>query len=141
MLKKILKFGTILTFVSLISRAECQNTGGAKNIGPGIIIILVAIAFSIIWCLVCRASSRPEVYSSIGIIIPLILILVFIFMPKDKDRVKADVETDMNFVTHVVFMVLSIIAFVLAGAFLCVDYAFTEKKAKTIAQSAFITRE
>jgi hypothetical protein len=47
----------------------------------------------------------------------------------------------MNFVLHVIFMVLAIVGFVLAGVYLCVDYMFTEKKAKTIAQSAFITRE
>jgi hypothetical protein len=62
-------------------------------------------------------------------------------MPKDKDRVKTNEQTDMNFVTHVVFMVLSIVTFVLATVFLCLDYVLTEKKAKTIAQSAFVMRE
>ncbi len=47
----------------------------------------------------------------------------------------------MNFVTHVVFMVLAILAFVIAGIFLIIDYVFTEKKAKNIARSAFIMKE
>jgi len=47
----------------------------------------------------------------------------------------------MNFVTHVVFMVLAILAFVIAGTFMLVDYIFSEKKAKNIARSAFIRKE
>jgi hypothetical protein len=47
----------------------------------------------------------------------------------------------MNFVTHVVFMVLAILAFVVAAIFLLLDYVFTEKKAKNIARSAFIMKE
>lgn len=46
----------------------------------------------------------------------------------------------MNFVTHVVFMVIALLAFVLAGTFLCIGYAFTEKKAKNIARSAFVMK-
>jgi hypothetical protein len=46
----------------------------------------------------------------------------------------------MNFVTHVVFMVISIIVFVLAGTFICIGFMFTEKKAKSIARSAFVVR-
>lgn len=58
-------------------------------------------------------------------------------MPKEKDRVVTSVQTDMNFVTHVVFMVIAILAFVLAGVLLCIGYTFTEKKAKSIARPAF----
>jgi uncharacterized protein YneF (UPF0154 family) len=47
----------------------------------------------------------------------------------------------MNFVTHVVFMVISIIAFILSGTFICIGYMFNEKKAKSIARSAFVMRE
>lgn len=46
----------------------------------------------------------------------------------------------MNFVTHVVFMVISILAFVLSGTFILIGYMFTEKKAKNIARSAFVMK-
>jgi hypothetical protein len=73
--------------------------------------------------------------------VPVILILVFALMPKEVDRNdNIDEVTDMNFVTHVVFMVIAILAFVLASFFLCQDYLLNEKKAKNIARSAFVLR-
>lgn len=127
--------------ISLINEVECQTSSRVGGIGVGTFIIILAILFSITWCLVCRTSSRPELYSAIGILVPLILILIFIFMPKEKDRVLSSTVSDMNFVTHVVFMVISILAFVIAGTFICIDYTFTEKKAKNIARSAFVMKE
>lgn len=138
---KILNPIALIAITNLLVRAECQASGKVAGIGIGTFIIILAILFSIVWCLACRTSSRPELYSAIGILVPVILILIFIFMPKEKDRVISNEKTDMNFVTHVVFMVIAIIAFVLAGFFTCFSYIFTEKKAKNIARYAFVVRE
>jgi hypothetical protein len=61
---------------------ECQTTGTVAGIGIGTFIIILAILFSIIWCLACRTSSRPEIYSVAGVLIPVILIILFISIPK-----------------------------------------------------------
>jgi amino acid transporter len=133
---------TLVVLSAQLLLSECQTSGRVIGIGIGTFIIILAILFSIIWCLACRTSSRPEIYSAAGILIPLILILIFVFMPKEKDRLgPIEEETDMNFVTHTVFMVVSIVGFVLAVVFLFLDYMFTEKKAKNIARSAFVRRE
>jgi len=132
----------LFLFSLSIVQANCQSSSRVGGIGVGTFIIILAILFSIVWCLVCRTSSRPEMYSVIGILVPVILILVFVLMPKEINR-DDDINeiTDMNFVTHVVFMVIAIIAFVLSCLVLCQDYFFIEKKAKNIARSAFVLRE
>ena len=61
-------------------------------------------------------------------------------MPKEVDRVEETEDTDMNFVTHIVFMVLALIAFVVSGMALCLDHFITDKKAKNIARSAFVIK-
>lgn len=130
----------LLSLLLCLPEVYCQTSGKIAGIGIGTFIIILAILFSIVWCLACRSSSRPELYSAVGVIVPVILILVFVFMPKEKDRVVVTTQTDMNFVTHVVFMVISILAFIISGTFLCIGFMFTEKKAKSIARSAFVMR-
>lgn len=49
--------------------------------------------------------------------------------------------TDGNFVPHIIFMVLSILGFLVLGAYMLVTQAFTYKKAKNVARSAFVMRE
>ena len=61
-------------------------------------------------------------------------------MPKEKDRVEVTSETDMNFVTHIVFMVISLIGFIIAALSLALSYLVNDKKAKNIARSAFIVK-
>ncbi len=54
--------GVILHFsliISLINEVECQTSSRVGGIGIGTFIIILAILFSISWCLVCRTSSRP----------------------------------------------------------------------------------
>jgi glucan phosphoethanolaminetransferase (alkaline phosphatase superfamily) len=74
---------TFLLASLLVYIVNCQTTSGRiGGIGVGTFIIIIAIAFSVVWCLACRSSSYPEIYSIIGVAIPIILILIFIFMPK-----------------------------------------------------------
>jgi hypothetical protein len=40
-----------------------------------------------------------------------------------------------------VFLVIAILAFLIGGVFLLLDYAFTYKKAKNIARSAFKVKD
>ena len=75
----------LLWLSSLLVLASAQNNT-TSTVGAGTIIIIIAILFSIFWCLICRSSSRPEVYSFLGVIIPILLIIIFIFMPKEVDR-------------------------------------------------------
>jgi hypothetical protein len=78
-----LQLHSLVTLLSLVSIASCQTTSGKiAGVGIGTFIIIIAIAFSLVWCLACRSSSYPEVYSIIGVVIPVILILIFIFLPK-----------------------------------------------------------
>lgn len=73
----------LLVMVLLLLCVNCQTTSGrVLGIGVGTFIIIIAIVFSVLWCLLCRSSSNPEVYSIIGLIVPIILIIIFIFMPK-----------------------------------------------------------
>lgn len=123
------------------AQTTSNSTGRIAGIGVGTFIIILAIVFSIVWCLACSSSSRPELYSIAGIIIPVLLIIIFVFMPKEKDRVSFSTDTDMNFVTHMVFMVIALIGFVLAFLSLGLSYLVTDKKAKNIARSAFVIRE
>ena len=131
----------LLALAQLANAQTSTSSGRIAGIGVGTFLIILAIIFSIVWCLACRSSSRPEHFSVIGIIIPVLLIIIFVFMPKGKDRVAVTSDTDMNFVTHVVFMVLALIAFTLAGMALLTDYLLTDKKAKNIARMAFVVRE
>lgn len=132
----------ILFVVLLIFQANCQNTSGRIfGIGIGTFIIIIAIVFSVIWCLACISSSNPQVYSTIGVIIPLILILIFIFMPKEVDRPATTSITDSNFIPHVIFLVISIVGLIVAIVFLLLNEVFVFRKAKNIARSAFIMKQ
>jgi hypothetical protein len=129
----------ILAF--LLSHANCQNTTGKVfGIGIGTLIIIIAIVFSTVWCLICRSSSNPEIYSIIGVAIPVILILVFIFMPKEVNRPPSTSITDSNFIPHIVFLVVSIVALILALVFYMISEVFVFRKAKNIARAAFIMK-
>lgn len=137
----ISKLGIVLgLLVQLAAAQESTSSGRVAGIGVGTFIIILAIVFSIVWCLACSSSSRPELYSIAGIIIPVLLIIIFVFMPKEKDRVEVTSETDMNFVTHIVFMVISLIGFVIASLSLALSYLVNDKKAKNIARSAFVVK-
>jgi hypothetical protein len=50
----------LLLSMSIINFVECQTTSGRiAGIGIGTFIIILAIIFSIVWCLACRTSNRP----------------------------------------------------------------------------------
>ncbi len=74
----------------LLQYALCQSSSSSSSssssrvmgVGVGTLIIIIAIIFSIIWCLACRSSSRPELYSLAGLVVPGILILAFALTPK-----------------------------------------------------------
>ena len=117
------------------------QTGTTATVGIGTILIIVAVVFSIFWCLICRSSSRPELYSIGGILFPILLIIIFIFMPKEKDKPATTETTDLNFATHIAFLVVSILTFLMTILFVCIDYFFTDKKAKNIARSAFVMKD
>lgn len=119
----------------------CQSSSRVLGVGVGTLIIIIAIIFSIIWCLACRSSSRPELYSIAGLLVPGILILAFALTPKESQRQATSSVTDGNFIPHIVFMVLSILGFMILGLYMMVGEAFTYKKAKNVARSAFIMRE
>jgi hypothetical protein len=135
------KFALIIT--SLFAQTIfCQSSSGQiLGIGIGTLIIIIAIVFSIIWCLVCRSSSRPEFYSIIGLLVPAILILAFALTPKYSQRQATSTITDSNFIPHIVFMVLSVVGFLILGLYLLFSSSFTYKKAKNVARSAFVMRE
>lgn len=77
----------------------------------------------------------------IGILIPILLIIIFIFMPKEKDRPATTETTDINFATHIAFLVVGILTFIMTILFVCIDYFFTDKKAKNIARSGFVMKD
>lgn len=125
----------------LLQGILCQSSSRVLGVGVGTLIIIIAIIFSIIWCLACRSSSRPELYSIAGLLVPGILILAFALTPKESQRQATSSVTDGNFIPHIVFMVLSILGFLILGLYMMVGEAFTYKKAKNVARSAFIMRE
>lgn len=49
--------------------------------------------------------------------------------------------TDGNFIPHIIFMVLAVLGFLILGLYLLLTEAFTYKKAKNVARSAFVMRE
>lgn len=135
---------TMKTFImiSLFLCINCQNSSGRIfGIGVGTFIIIIAVVFSVLWCLLCRSSSNPEIYSIIGLIVPIILIIIFIFMPKEVNRPPTTAITDSNFIPHIVFMVISIIGLLLALFFIMINEIFVFRKAKNIARAAFIMKE
>lgn len=134
-------FHRIVLLLLLIEGIFCQSTSKVLGVGVGTLIIIIAIIFSIIWCFACRSSSRPELYSLLGLLVPAVLIIAFIFTPKYSQKPAATTITDSNFIPHIVFMVLSILGFVILGMYLLIAEAFTYKKAKNVARSAFIMRE
>lgn len=125
----------------LLQGILCQSSSRVLGVGVGTLIIIIAIIFSIVWCLACRSSSRPELYSIVGLLVPGILILAFALTPKESQRQATSSVTDGNFIPHIVFMVLSILGFLILGVYMMVGEAFTYKKAKNVARSAFIMRE
>ena len=131
----------VLLWVStLLGLASAQNNT-SSTVGAGTIIIIIAILFSIFWCLICRSSSRPEIYSLLGVIIPILLIIIFIFMPKEVDRPTTTTTKDLNFATHYSFLTMGMVAFLLGSIFSCLDHFFVDKKAKNIARSAFVIKD
>lgn len=132
----------LLVLIWLFISVNCQSSAGMIfGIGVGTFIIIVAIVFSVVWCLLCRSSSNPQVYSIIGVIVPIILIIIFIFMPKQVDRPSTTSITDSNFIPHIVFMVISIVGLLLALGFLLLNEVLVFRKAKNIARAAFVMRE
>ena len=134
----------IITVLLLAQTVYSQTTTSTRifGIGLGTFIIIIAVIFSIVWCLACRNSSKPEVYSVLGLLVPAILILAFILTPKTSQiTTTTSTITDTNFVPHIVFMVLSLVGFLIPGIYLVINDSFTYKKAKNVARSAFVMRE
>jgi hypothetical protein len=113
-------FDRIILLLLLVEGIFCQSTSRVLGVGVGTLIIIIAIIFSIIWCFACRSSSRPELYSLLGLLVPTVLIIAFIFTPKYSQKPAATTVTDSNFIPHIVFMVLSILGFVVVGAYLLI---------------------
>ena len=65
-----------------LAYAQTTTSSRILGIGIGTLIIIIAVIFSIIWCLACRNSSKPEIYSILGLLVPGILILAFALTPK-----------------------------------------------------------
>jgi len=57
----MININQFITISTLTTYALCQTTTSGKVIGIGIgtLIIIIAIIFSIVWCLACRSSSKP----------------------------------------------------------------------------------
>lgn len=72
----------LLAFLAQVVSAQTASSTRILGIGVGTFIIIIAVIFSIIWCLACRNSSRPELYSLLGLLVPAILILAFAVTPK-----------------------------------------------------------
>lgn len=126
----------------LLQVIACQSSSSRiMGVGAGTLIIIIAVIFSIIWCFACRSSSRPELYSIIGMLVPGILILAFVLTPKASQRKPTSTVTDSNFIPHIIFMVLSVLGFLILGLYMMLTQAFTYKKAKNVARSAFVMRE
>lgn len=77
----------------------------------------------------------------IGLLVPAVLILAFALTPKYSQRQASSTITDSNFIPHIVFMVLSVLGFVILSLYLLLSSCFTYKKAKNVARSAFVMRE
>lgn len=137
------KLNTLIIFFLFFHLAYSQTTTSTRILGIGIgtLIIIIAVIFSIVWCLACRNSSKPEVYSLLGLLVPGIIILAFALTPKESQRQVTSSITDGNFIPHIVFMVLSIVGFLIPCIFLIVNDSFAYKKAKIVARSAFVMRE
>jgi hypothetical protein len=134
---------TILFILLFINTVNAQTTSSTRVLGIGIgtLIIIISVIFAIIWCLACRNSARPELYSLVGLLVPAILIIAFALTPKSSQRPTTTNVTDSNFIPHIVFMVLSLIGFLIPGVFLLISTSFSYKKAKNVARSAFTMRE
>jgi len=141
---KLVSNNYLLAFALMLQLVYCQSGASTRVLGIGIgtLIIIIAVIFSVIWCLACRSSSHPEIYSIIGLLVPVILILAFVFTPKQSQRVTTTAtETDANFIPHIIFMVLSVLGFLILGLFLLFSSVFRYKKAKNVARAAFTMRE
>ena len=133
----------LFVLLLLLQSVSAQTATSTRilGIGVGTFIIIIAVIFSIIWCLACRNSSKPEIYSLFGLLVPAILILAFALTPKTSQTTTVQVVTDGNFIPHIVFMVLSLLGFLIPGAFLLVVNSFAYKKAKNVTRSAFVIKE
>jgi heme/copper-type cytochrome/quinol oxidase subunit 4 len=72
----------LLSLFFHLAYAQTTTSSRILGIGIGTLIIIIAVIFSIIWCLACRNSSKPEIYSILGLLVPGILILAFALTPK-----------------------------------------------------------
>lgn len=78
-----MKTVSLLLLLAVLQVGNAQNSSArVLGIGIGTLIIIIAVIFSIIWCLACRNSSKPEIYSIIGLLVPAVLILAFALTPK-----------------------------------------------------------
>ena len=62
-------------------------------------------------------------------------------MPKEVDRPTSSEISDSNLVPHILFLVVAILGFLLAIAFLMINFVFNFKKAKNIARATFVSKE
>lgn len=131
----------------LFSVSYCQSSSAlVLGIGYGALIIIVSVILSIIICIAARSTQRPELYSILGVILPLFFILFFVFMPKERQQPTTTSTTDSNFVPHIIFVILSILMFVLffltqliATLLYLLDIIFVYKRAKSIARAGVVT--
>ena len=132
----------LLLLLTLFTIVNAQGTTSSRilGIGVGTFIIIIAVVFSIIWCLACRNSSRPEIYSLLGLLVPAILILAFALTPKTNTTTVTESVTDGNYIPHFLFMVLSVVGFLIPGGFLLATNSFAYKKAKNVTRSGFVMK-
>ena len=137
-----MKYLALIALLLFCQTAHAQTASSARvlGIGVGTLIIIIAVIFSIIWCLACRNSSKPELYSLLGLLVPAILILAFALTPKTNQVATVETVTDGNFIPHILFMVFSIVGFLIPGGYLIVVNAFSYKKAKNVARKGFVMR-
>jgi hypothetical protein len=90
-----------------------SSDGKVFGIGYGTLIIIISIFLAIIICILARSTSQPELYSFIGILIPIFFILLFVLMPKQSQQKKVSEIIDSNYVPHIVFTVISLLMFVI----------------------------
>lgn len=121
--------------------SQSTSSGRILGIGIGTFIIIIAVIFSIIWCLACRNSAKPELYSIIGLLVPAVLILAFALTPKQSQKQSTSAITDSNFIPHILFMVFSVVGFIVPGLVLMITDAFAYKKAKYEETKGFKIRE
>lgn len=96
-----------------LSVASAQQTSAlVLGIGYGALIIIISVILSMIICVGARSTQRPELYSLLGVLLPMFFILFFVFMPKERQQPSTTSTTDSNFIPHIVFVIISILMFV-----------------------------